>query len=102
MVMLAGRRCTAMEQDIIINLAEECAEVIQACTKVLRFGPGNINPKTEQCNLLALGEEIGNTLHCIDAAMKMKLAPFHSVDKGKREKKEKVPFLDDPGSSRDT
>ena len=90
-VRKAGRRCTHMEQDILHNLAEECAEVIQACTKILRFGPGNINPKTGESNLLALGEEVGNVLHCMDEAMRQKLTPFHAVDRGRREKAEKMP-----------
>lgn len=46
--------------DPITNLAEECAEVIQECMKVKRFGENSINPKTGETSGEALLREIGD------------------------------------------
>lgn len=46
-------------QEALSCLAEECAEVIQVCTKILRFG-ARVNPYTGEHNLHALERELGD------------------------------------------
>lgn len=41
-----------------IKLAEECAEVIQSCMKIERFGIGNYHPVTKEKNTDALLREL--------------------------------------------
>ena len=41
-----------------VRLAEECAEVIQCCMKIERFGLYNINPRTGQANVEAMKLEL--------------------------------------------
>ena len=48
-------------------LIEECAEVIQAVTKIDRFGIDNINPYTQKTNRSNAEEEIGQLMFMIDA-----------------------------------
>lgn len=49
-------------QDHISRLIEECAEVIQCCTKIQRFGAGNYHPgdPKQTRNLYALEAEISD------------------------------------------
>lgn len=42
----------------IVHLMEECGEVIQACAKVLRFGPDEAHPVTGRTGAETLRSEI--------------------------------------------
>jgi hypothetical protein len=44
----------------IVHLAEECAEVVQACTKVMRFGLYEYHPETQVSNHTKLIEELAD------------------------------------------
>ena len=61
-------RLTEAEQERLVILMEECAEVIQAGAKVLRHGYESTNPKKndQETNKWALEREIGDLLHAID------------------------------------
>lgn len=47
---------------------EECAEVIQACTKIMRFGPDESYKGRNygRLNSVHLTHEVGQLLHCIN------------------------------------
>lgn len=53
-------------QEALYILAEECAEVIQAISKINRFGCDNVNPSTNKTNLKHLENEIGDLMAMIE------------------------------------
>ena len=61
-----GRPLTPYEREILTILQEECAEVIVAASKLLRFGVGNTNPSTGKKNDEDLGLEVGDLQQMID------------------------------------
>jgi len=54
-----------MDKYTLYTAAEECSEVIQALTKVLRFGLEQTNPYTGDTNKQQLSEEIGQLQYCL-------------------------------------
>lgn len=55
-----------MDQNLLLEiLAEECAEVIQIKSKVIRFGMYNLNPITGKSNRELLVQELGDVLAMI-------------------------------------
>lgn len=54
-----GIPLTDREREILIVLMEECAEVVQAASKLLRFGKEN-RPDNEISNVETLAKEIGD------------------------------------------
>lgn len=51
-----------LEQNLLIQLMEECAEVQHACVKALRFGLHDSAPYAETNNLFAIRRELGDLL----------------------------------------
>jgi NTP pyrophosphatase (non-canonical NTP hydrolase) len=47
-------------REILLILQEECAEVVQAVSKCMRFGPDQMKPGKERTNISMLEEEIGD------------------------------------------
>ena len=43
-----------------VKLAEECAEVIQTCMKIERFGIDNYHPVTKETNVAMLRRELAD------------------------------------------
>lgn len=48
------------EREILYHLIEECSEVIQRATKVLRFGTAEVQSGQSLDNVERLSEEVGN------------------------------------------
>lgn len=57
-----------MRREDLELVIEECAEVIQAATKILRFGVDDSHPTDQYgaTNIEVFTEEVGQLLHCID------------------------------------
>jgi hypothetical protein len=55
------------EQEILTITAEECGEVIQAISKIVRFGKDSYNPKDRKkvTNAAHLVSELGDLLACV-------------------------------------
>ncbi len=53
-------------KEIMLILQEEGAEVIQAVSKCIRFGPDQIKPNKEVTNIGMLQEEIGDFLAMVE------------------------------------
>lgn len=58
---------TEAEQERLVILSEECAEVVQAVSKILRHGYESVNPKVpaSETNREALERELGDLLHAM-------------------------------------
>lgn len=56
---MSDPRMTPQDQYLLVCLAEECAEVVQTVTKLLRFGPNDTHPtyRNGATNLEAVAQE---------------------------------------------
>jgi NTP pyrophosphatase (non-canonical NTP hydrolase) len=61
---------------ILSILAEECAEVSQAVSKIYRFGPDNLNPITKIKNIDKLKEEIADVQGMIKLVTRLGIVKF--------------------------
>lgn len=83
----------AMEEnsnEVMDILQEECAEVVQAVSKIRRFGIDNAKPGTEYTNREHLEEEIGDLLAMIDILQINNIVSWGNLHKAKRAKIEKL------------
>lgn len=71
-------------------LQEECAEVIQAISKINRFGIDNSKPGTTKSNKNHLEEEIGDLLAMIEILEQEKMIDGNEIDLAKKAKFEKL------------
>jgi NTP pyrophosphatase (non-canonical NTP hydrolase) len=71
-------------------LQEEAAEVIQAVSKIRRFGIDNSKPGTEYTNRSHLEEELGDMLAMIDILLINKVVSWGNLHQAKRAKIEKL------------
>jgi NTP pyrophosphatase (non-canonical NTP hydrolase) len=62
-------RLTPAEAERLALLAEECAEVVQAVTKILRHGYDSVHPVSEEGNRETLERELGD----LDGALNLML-----------------------------
>jgi NTP pyrophosphatase (non-canonical NTP hydrolase) len=69
---------------------EECAEVIQAISKIRRFGMDNTKPGTEYTNREHLEEELGDVLAMVDILLINQVVNWGNLHKAKRAKIEKL------------
>jgi NTP pyrophosphatase (non-canonical NTP hydrolase) len=54
------------QKEIMLIAQEECAEVVQAISKVFRFGMDDVHPTTMKSNKDSLEEEVGDLLCMIE------------------------------------
>lgn len=71
-------------------LQEECAEVIQAVSKISRFGLDNLKPGKPKTNREHLEEELGDLLAMIDILHEMDIVSWQHLDLAKAAKIEKL------------
>jgi NTP pyrophosphatase (non-canonical NTP hydrolase) len=71
-------------------LQEECAEVIQAVSKISRFGLDNLKPGKPKTNREHLEEELGDLLAMIDILHDMDIVSWDKLDAAKAAKIEKL------------
>ena len=71
-------------------LQEECAEVIQAVSKISRFGLDNLKPGKPKTNREHLEEELGDLLAMIDILHEMDIASWDNLDAATAAKIEKL------------
>jgi NTP pyrophosphatase (non-canonical NTP hydrolase) len=69
---------------------EESAEIIQAISKVLRFGKDNCHPDSTQTNAEHLAEEVGDMLCMIELLIETKVVSESQVQKAARLKRNKL------------
>ena len=60
-------------KEILLILQEECAEVTQAVSKCMRFGPDQMKPGKNRTNLNMLEEEIGDLFAMVELLTDMNI-----------------------------
>lgn len=77
--------------DEVMNiLSEECAEVIQAVSKINRFGMDNYKPGKPKTNRQHLEEELGDLMAMIDILQEMDVISYTNIEKAAEAKHEKL------------
>jgi NTP pyrophosphatase (non-canonical NTP hydrolase) len=69
---------------------EECAEVIQAISKIGRFGLDNYKPGKPKTNREHLEEELGDLYAMIEILQEMDVVSWANIEKAAVAKKEKL------------
>jgi len=77
-------------REVMNILSEECAEVIQAISKVHRFGIDNLKPGKPKTNGEHLEEELGDLLAMVDILTDMGVVSTNSLELAKTAKIEKL------------
>lgn len=75
---------------ILTILQEECAEVIQAVSKIHRFGLTNHKPDNIYTNQENLEEELGDMLAMIDLLKDMDVVSWDNLEVARQAKIEKL------------
>ena len=78
------------DNEILAILQEECAEVIQAVSKINRFGYTSINPRDYENNRQHLEEEIGDLICMVQLLIEHKIVDSGSVDAAALNKRAKL------------
>lgn len=78
------------ENEVMDILQEEAAEVIQAVSKIRRFGPDNHKHGENQTNLEHLEEELGDMLAMIDILLELEIIHPKALEEAKQNKKYKL------------
>ena len=77
-------------KEVMDILQEECAEVIQAVSKISRFGLDNYKPGKPKTNREHLEEELGDMLAMIDIMLEKSVISLEHLEIAKRAKIEKL------------
>ena len=80
----------AKEKEVMDILQEECAEVIQAVSKISRFGADNFKPGKPKTNREHLEEELGDMLAMIDIMLELRVISLDNLEIAKKAKVEKL------------
>ncbi len=76
-----GTPLTDHERELLVCLMEEAAEVIQAASKLVRFGKEN-RPDTGVSNSAALSAEVGDLLAVLERLVKAELIRPDVISEG--------------------
>lgn len=77
-------------KEVMDILQEECAEVIQAVSKISRFGIDNLKPGKPKTNREHLEEELGDMLAMIDIMLERDVISWENLEAAKQAKIEKL------------
>jgi NTP pyrophosphatase (non-canonical NTP hydrolase) len=78
------------EKEVMDILQEECAEVIQAVSKVSRFGIDNYKPGKPKTNREHMEEELGDLLAMVDIMLEQGIVSWDNLEVAKQAKIEKL------------
>jgi NTP pyrophosphatase (non-canonical NTP hydrolase) len=76
--------------EVMDILQEECAEVIQAVSKIRRFGIDNVKPGKPKTNREHLEEELGDLYAMIDILQELDIVSWANIEKAAEAKREKL------------
>ena len=74
------------EKEVMDILQEECAEVIQAVSKISRFGIDNFKPGKPKTNRDHLEEELGDMLAMIDIMLELGVISIDNLEVAEKAK----------------
>ena len=78
-------------REILLILQEEGAEVIQAVSKCMRFGPDQMKPGKDRTNIDMLEEEIGDLLAMVELITDLNIGVTkQGLNQAKKNKFEKL------------
>jgi NTP pyrophosphatase (non-canonical NTP hydrolase) len=80
----------AKEKEVMDILQEECAEVIQAVSKISRFGLDNFKPGKPLTNREHLEEELGDLYAMIEILQELDVVSWTNIEKAAEAKREKL------------
>jgi NTP pyrophosphatase (non-canonical NTP hydrolase) len=84
---------TAMDpqtKEVMDILQEECAEVIQAVSKISRFGLDNFKPGKPKTNREHLEEELGDLQAMVEILQELDIVSFTNIERAAEAKREKL------------
>jgi NTP pyrophosphatase (non-canonical NTP hydrolase) len=76
--------------EVMDILQEECAEVIQAVSKIRRFGIDNHKPGKPKTNREHLEEELGDLYAMIDILQELDIVSWTNIEKAAEAQREKL------------
>ena len=76
--------------EVMDILQEECAEVIQAVSKIRRFGMDNVKPGKPKTNREHLEEELGDLYAMIDILQELDIVSWTNIERAAEAKREKL------------
>jgi NTP pyrophosphatase (non-canonical NTP hydrolase) len=76
--------------EVMDILQEECAEVIQAVSKIRRFGIDNHKPGKPKTNREHLEEELGDLYAMIDILQELDIVSWTNIERAAEAKREKL------------
>jgi hypothetical protein len=78
-------------REVLLILQEECAEVTQAVSKCMRFGPDQMKPGKDRTNINMLEEEIGDLFAMVELLTDLNIGVSKSgISQAKKNKFEKL------------
>ena len=78
-------------REVLLILQEECAEVTQAVSKCMRFGPDQMKPGKDRTNINMLEEEIGDLFAMVELLTDLNIGVSKSgISQAKKKKFEKL------------
>ena len=80
----------AQTKEAMDILQEECAEVIQAVSKISRFGLDNLKPGKSKTNREHLEEELGNMMAMVEILQELDIVSFTNIERAAEAKREKL------------
>jgi NTP pyrophosphatase (non-canonical NTP hydrolase) len=83
-------KMTTQEKEVMDILQEECAEVIQAVSKISRFGLNNYKPGKPKTNREHLEEELGDLYAMINILHDMDIVSWSNIERASEAKIEKL------------
>jgi len=78
------------EKEVMDILQEECAEVIQAVSKISRFGLDNLKPGKPKTNRDHVEEELGELYAMIEILQELNVVSWTNIEKAAEAKREKL------------
>lgn len=79
-----------LRRELIEKLIDECAEVIQRCSKALTFGLDEIQPEQPYTNAQRISLEIGDIYEVVDRLVIREVLTDRYIEKGRRNKRNKL------------